>query len=117
LQKKLKNRIKMEKKGLIITVSGYAASGKSRLTYLLKKFLRENGFEVEQELNADHPTEENFDKHMSKHFDEIMENLKETRKITLKEVQLAREPIKISEETYEDYSCGCGQPSCTFGCS
>ena len=46
---------------------------------------------------------------MSKNFDEIMENLKETRKITLKEVQLAREPIKISEETYEDYSCGCGR--------
>ena len=41
----------MEKKNLIITVAGQTASGKSRLTYLLKKFLRENGFEVEQELN------------------------------------------------------------------
>jgi len=34
----------MEKKDLIITVSGQVASGKSRLTYLLKKFLREQGF-------------------------------------------------------------------------
>ena len=38
---KFKKQIKMEKKDLIITVSGQVASGKSRLTYLLKKFLRE----------------------------------------------------------------------------
>lgn len=37
----------MEKKELIITVSGQVASGKSRLMFLLKKFLRENGFNVE----------------------------------------------------------------------
>lgn len=79
----------MEKKDLIITVAGQTSSGKSRLTYLLKKFLRENGFEVDQELNIDHPTEENFDKVMSRNFDEVISNFKETRKITLKEVQLA----------------------------
>lgn len=90
---KFKNRIKMEKKNLIITVAGQTASGKSRLTYLLKKFLRENGFEVNQELNIDHPTEENFDKVMSENFDNIIDNFKETRKITLREVQLPREPI------------------------
>ena len=43
---KFKIQIKMEKKDLIITVSGQVASGKSRLTYLLKKFLREQGFGV-----------------------------------------------------------------------
>ena len=59
----------MEKKELIITVSGQVASGKSRLTFLLKKFLRENGFEVEFDGNTDHPTESNFDKHMSKNFE------------------------------------------------
>jgi len=78
----------MEKKDLIITVSGVSASGKSRLTYLLKKFLRENGFEVEFETNLDHPTESDFDKQMSKNLDEVIENFKDTRKITLKEVQL-----------------------------
>jgi len=87
----------MEKKNLIITVAGQTASGKSRLTYLLKKFLRENGFEVEQELNIDHPTEENFDTVMSKNIDTVIDNFKETRKITLREVQLVcknpREPI------------------------
>ena len=82
----------MEKKNLIITVAGQTASGKSRLTYLLKKFLRENGFEVEQELNIDHPTEENFDRVMSRNIDTVIDNFKETRKITIKEVQLAREP-------------------------
>lgn len=83
----------MEKKNLIITVTGHTASGKSRLTYLLKKFLRENGFEVEQELNIDHPTEENFDKIMSNNFETVIDNVKETRKITIREVQLAHEPI------------------------
>ena len=79
----------MEKKELIITVSGQTNSGKSRLTYLLKKFLREQGFEVEQELNIDHPTESNFDKHMIVNFDKVIESIKETRKITLKETQLS----------------------------
>ena len=78
----------MEKKDLIITVSGQVASGKSHLTYLLKKFLREQGFEVEFDGNSDHPTEGDFDRHVSKNFDEVVEILKQTRKITLKEVQL-----------------------------
>jgi uridine kinase len=80
-----------EQEKLIITVSGRAMSGKSRLSFLLKKFLRENGFEVEFDGNIDHPTESNFDKHMSKNFDEVINSIKETRKITLKEVQLARD--------------------------
>lgn len=80
----------MEKKDLIITVSGQAASGKSRLTYLLKKFLREQGFDVEIDCNLDYTTENDFDKHMSENFDEVIGLLKNSRKITLKEVQLAR---------------------------
>ncbi len=80
----------MEKKDLIITVSGQVTSGKSRLAYLLKKFLREQGFEVEFDGNLDHSTEREFDKHMSKNLDEVIENFKDTRKIILKEVQLAR---------------------------
>ena len=82
----------MKKKKLIITIAGQTASGKSRLTYLLKKFLRENGFEVEQELNLDHPTEENFDDVMGKNIDIVINSFKETRKITIKEAQLVCEP-------------------------
>jgi uridine kinase len=88
----------MEKKNLIITVAGHTASGKSRLTYLLKKFLRENGFEVEQELNIDHPTEENFDSAMGKNFDAVIEHFKETRKITLREVPTANKNIEYRKE-------------------
>lgn len=83
----------MEKKDLIITVSGQTASGKSRLTFLLKKFLRENGFEVEFDGNADFPSEREFDRHVSKNFDDVINNIKETRKITLKETQLPRKSI------------------------
>lgn len=80
----------MEKIDLIVTVSGQVASGKSRLTYMLKNFLRENGFEVEFNGNIDHPREFDFDERVSENFDEVIEHIKETRKITLKEVQLAR---------------------------
>ncbi len=78
----------MEKKNLIIIVAGQTASGKSRLTYLLKKFLRENGIEVEQELTVDHPTEENFDKVMGKNINDVIDSFKKTRKITLREIQV-----------------------------
>ena len=41
--------------------------------------------------NIDHPTESNFDKYMSENLDEVINSIKETRKITLKEVLLARD--------------------------
>ena len=43
----------MEKKNLTISVSGEVNSGKSRLTLLLKNFLRENGFEVDFDSGGD----------------------------------------------------------------
>jgi len=76
----------MEKK-LTITVSGQAASGKSRLTYLLKNFLREQGFNVELECGIDHPTESNFDMVMGRNIDSAVQHIKETRKITIRENQ------------------------------
>jgi len=79
----------MEKNELIITISGRSMSGKSRITYLLKNFLREQGFEVKFNGNLDHPTESHFDRCMCKNFDDAMEKIKETSKITLNEKQLA----------------------------
>lgn len=79
----------MEKKDLIITIAGKTMNGKSRITYLLKKFLREQGFEVVFEGNLDHPTESNFDRHMCMDIDEAVERIKETITITLKEEQLS----------------------------
>jgi pantothenate kinase-related protein Tda10 len=75
----------MEKKNLVITISGPTASGKSRLTYMLKKFLMESGFEVRQEFNIDHSTEDHFDKAMSRKLTERVDKIKKLSYITLKE--------------------------------
>ena len=76
----------METKNLTITISGQAMSGKSRLTFLLKKFLREQGLNVNQEVNIDFADEAQFDLTMSK--GSATEILKDNE-ITLKEVQLS----------------------------
>ena len=78
----------MEKKNLIISVTGEVKSGKSRLTLLLKKFLRENGFEVDFGGGADYENETQFDEYVSNNFDQVIEHIKDTRKVTLKEVQV-----------------------------
>lgn len=78
----------MEKKNLIITVSGEVNSGKSRLTLLLKNFLRENGFEVDFDGGGDYEDEKQFDEHVSENLDQVIEHIKNTRKITLKELQI-----------------------------
>ena len=44
----------MEKKKLIVTVSGECNSGKSRLSFMLKKFLRGNGFDVDFDGGIDY---------------------------------------------------------------
>ena len=62
----------MDKKKLItLQVSGDTNSGKSRLAYALKEFLKQEGFEVEV-LDSDFPTEASFDW--------MMRNYRSTRK-------------------------------------
>ncbi|MFW5847448.1 MAG: hypothetical protein ACOCVF_00820 [bacterium] len=96
----------MERKDLIITVAGQNGSGKSRLTYLLKKFLRENAFDVEFEGNLDHPTEKHFDKYISRNFDEVINNIKEKRKIRIKEIQLGFRMSDVKEYLRKAYEIG-----------
>jgi pantothenate kinase-related protein Tda10 len=79
-----------EQEKLIITVSGRAMSGKSRLSFLLKKFLRENGFDVKHEVSLDYQNENQFERQMSKNFDEVIGQMKEQREILIKEEQLKR---------------------------
>jgi pantothenate kinase-related protein Tda10 len=81
----------MEKEKLIITVSGRAMSGTSRLSFLLKKFLRENGFDVKHEVSLDYQNENQFERRMSKNFDEVIGQMKEQREILIKEEQLKRD--------------------------
>lgn len=79
----------MNKNNLTITISGVVASGKSRLTYFLKEFLKKEGFNIEFEGNLDHPTEHQFDKTMSKNIDEIIDDFKKTKNIKIVEKQEA----------------------------
>lgn len=79
-----------------ITISGKTNSGKTRVTYLLKKLLREKGFEVEFSGNIDHPNETVFDKHAEKNFNECISSIKERSgiNIILKEEQENKYSIK-----------------------
>ena len=77
----------MEKE-LTITVSGTFGAGKSSMTYILKQFLEDNGFDVEQIYNEDHPTEANFNKMIGRNIHSRIEGLKNTRKIVLQEERL-----------------------------
>jgi adenylylsulfate kinase-like enzyme len=79
----------MKNKELTITISGPAASGKSRLAYYLRNLLIEKGFKIEQELNRDHPTKKNFDEVMCRNVDDVIELIK-AETITLKELQTKR---------------------------
>lgn len=83
----------MEKKNLIISVTGEVNSGKSHLISLLKKFLYENGFEVDFDGGVDYENETQFNEKVSKNFDQVIEHIKNTRKITLKEVRVQRDLV------------------------
>jgi len=78
----------VENRELVISVSGKTNTGKSRLTLLLKKFLRENGFEVRFDGGVDYENEIEFDKQISKNLEQAIETIKETSVITLKEEQI-----------------------------
>jgi len=70
---------------MVISVSGETNTGKSRLILLLKNFLRENGFEIEFDGGIDYKDEGQFNESVSKNFESVIEHIKETRTITLKE--------------------------------
>jgi thymidylate kinase len=80
----------MKTKNINITVSGQVGVGKSRVTFLLKQFLREKGFEVNFTGSTDHPSESDFDKQISSNIETVIDSIKETSGITLTEVQEKR---------------------------
>lgn len=79
-------------KNLIITVAGKCGSGKSHLAYLLKKFLREENFNIEIDFDSDidYPTEEGLDNDVSRNFNEVINSIRKETKIILRETQLHR---------------------------
>lgn len=82
----------MEKKQVIVTVSGEPASGKSRIAYIIAQRLAGLGLEVTVEPTADHPTTENFDNQMKQNLPEVIEAFAKTRSITVREVCTQKEP-------------------------
>lgn len=79
----------MKNKEIIVTISSKAGRGKSRLTFLLKSFLREQGFEVEFGGDEDSVNENEFDNRMEECFEGALDQIKSETKIILKQQQLA----------------------------
>lgn len=73
------------KNNVNIMVFGEAASGKSNVVYLLKRFLREQGFTVELKPDTDHANEETFDKAIGKHHSQAIAAVKERAVISIEE--------------------------------
>ncbi len=79
-----------EQNKIFITVSGLSGSGKARMTYLVKQFLKEKGFDVKFDGNNDFKTEEQFDFHMNRNLDEVIGLIKSSREIIVEETTLPR---------------------------
>jgi uridine kinase len=84
----------MTKKNITIAISGEVATGKSRITHLIKEALAEKGIDVDFVNDRDFPTEEAFDIAMSKDYDEAIENISRKTKVTLVQVQVQRPLIQ-----------------------
>jgi uridine kinase len=77
----------MKRKQITITVAGETASGKSRVLFLLKKVLKDNGFIVEFDGGIDFENETQFDEVIGKNLDTVIDALKDSRIISLREEQ------------------------------
>ncbi len=73
----------MEKRRIKIEISGEPNAGKSRITYLLKKFLSENGFKVEFNGGVDFHNENQFNNFMSRNIEQATEYIKSNRIIDI----------------------------------
>jgi len=98
---------------LKILIAGRPGSGKARMLYLLKKFLKENGFQVNHVVNEDFRSEESFDKHMGgNYFEQVVSGIKERTIITLEEVHVGNPCIlEVKKCSHE----GCAEPATCGG--
>lgn len=87
----------MEKE-LTIIVAGQCGMGKSNMMFYLQQLLIKEGFTVEVNLEGgDYVNKNDFHKKMRVNLDERQRLLKDMTKITLKEMQMAREIRKNIE--------------------
>lgn len=90
----------MKKRELKIIVAGTSASGKSRISYIINKALKEAGltnlkFDLTNELK-DYGSERNFNDEMEYNLDRAIEAINENSNIILEEVQVTKQPFKLS---------------------
>jgi len=75
------------KNDITITIEGRAASGKSRVAYIVKELLKVHGFEVEFNPSPDFSTEMGFNRAMRTNLDEACEAISKKTKIVVLEKQ------------------------------
>ncbi len=77
----MKNEIK-------VNVIGESCVGKSHITFLLKRVLKENGFEIEFTPDEDYGTSEaDFDNKISKSNSDAIQSLKGKTKIKIEQIR------------------------------
>ena len=78
----------MKKEKIIIQVCGKTKSGKSVITYLLKEFMKQHGFQVDFDEGIDYFNEFDFDRRVTTNFEKGIEYVKDNRIIVIKQEQL-----------------------------
>jgi hypothetical protein len=75
---------------ITVAVCGQANSGKARLVYLIKNFLRREGFVVKLNSHDFQDNEHEFDAHMATCIKEIVERIRKRSVITIEDKQMPR---------------------------
>jgi len=75
----------MKIKEITLTISGEPKIGKSHLTMLLKKLLRDKGFEIEFKGTLDYPSETNLNEELKDSFKKVIKSIKKECKIIIKD--------------------------------
>lgn len=78
------------KNEITITIAGKAMTGKSRISYLIKEFLRTKGFLVDIEVGMDFSSEADFNKRMGRNLNEAINAIQQNSIINIHETQLTR---------------------------
>ena len=78
----------MKKKKITINVEGVCNSGKSRITYLLKTFLRLNGFNVKMQKDICFRNEKDFDRRIGKTIKEFISGNNDRINIKINQITL-----------------------------
>ena len=77
-------------KKLFIDVKGENNTGKTTITYLIKEFLKKEGFKVDLNFSEEHCSKKDFDEDATLHLHNKTKVLKEQVKIIISEKNILR---------------------------